>query len=107
MIFPLAEILRLEKFRQAHNLRSASSGIGNPAQGLLEILFRLRTAGHLHQGHAKFLRGTRHYLSEQIWQEGASYQPSFRVISENARARVSLRYRQPVVSGARPHPATA
>src|SRR6266571_4576582 len=57
MIFPLAEILRLEKFRQAHNLRSAPSGVGNTAQGLLEILFRLRTARHLHQRHAKFLRG--------------------------------------------------
>src|SRR6478736_1784479 len=57
MIFPLAEILRLEKFGQAHHLRAASSGIGNPTQSLLKILLGLWTTRHLHQSHAEFFRG--------------------------------------------------
>src|SRR5579859_4769085 len=57
MILALAEILRLEEFRQAHNLRAASGSVGHSTQRLLKILFRLRPARHLHQRYAKFLRG--------------------------------------------------
>ena len=56
MIFALAEILRLKKFGQADDLGAAPGGVGNAAEGLLQILFRLRAARHLHQGHAKFFR---------------------------------------------------
>jgi len=56
-VFALAEILRLEEFGQAHDLGSPSGGVCDAAESLLQILFRLRSAGHLHQSHAKFLRG--------------------------------------------------
>src|ERR1700752_3471065 len=57
MIFALAEVLGLEEFGQAHDLGAASGGISDAAQGLLQILFRLRAAGHLHQSHTEFFRG--------------------------------------------------
>jgi hypothetical protein len=57
MIFALAEILGLEKFGQAYDLGATPGGIGDAAEGFLQILFRLRTARHLHQSHAKFFRG--------------------------------------------------
>src|SRR5579864_7386543 len=57
MIFALAEILGLEKFGQADDLSAAPSGVGDAAEGLLQILFRLRTARHLYQRHAEFFRG--------------------------------------------------
>ena len=57
MILALAEILRLKKFRQADDLRAAPGSVGYAAEGLLKILFRLWAARHLHQRHAKFLRG--------------------------------------------------
>src|SRR5450755_731688 len=57
MIFALAEILCLEKFRQADDLHPTPGSVCNAADGLLKILFRLRAARHLHQRHTKFLRG--------------------------------------------------
>jgi hypothetical protein len=48
MILALAEILCLEKLRQADHLRAASGSVGNAADGFFEILFRLRAARHLH-----------------------------------------------------------
>ena len=56
MIFSLAEILSLEKFRQADDLRPAPGSFGDAAERLFEILFRFRPTRHLHQGHTKFFR---------------------------------------------------
>src|ERR1017187_622383 len=57
MILALAKILRLEEFRQAHDLGSHAGGVGDATESLLQILFRLRAARHLHQRHAKVFRG--------------------------------------------------
>src|SRR5262245_21134478 len=57
VVFTLAEILRLKQLRQANDMCAASRGIGHPADGFFEILFRLRSARHLDQGDAKFLWG--------------------------------------------------
>src|ERR1039458_4746666 len=57
MIFSLAKILRLKKFRQADNLRAASRGIGHAFQSFGEILRGIGSARHLHQRHTKFVRG--------------------------------------------------
>src|SRR5579864_1510401 len=54
MIFALAEVLRLKKFRQTDDLGSAFGGIGDPTESFVEILLWLRAAGHLDQGHAEF-----------------------------------------------------
>jgi hypothetical protein len=72
MIFPLAEVLRLKKFRQANDLGSALSGIGDAVEGLVEILFWLRAAGHLDQGHAEFFWRQRSDLRDQYSIRGAS-----------------------------------
>jgi hypothetical protein len=57
MVLALAEVLRLEKFGEADDLRAASGGVGDTFESLCEILFGLRAAGHLHQSDAKFIRG--------------------------------------------------
>jgi hypothetical protein len=57
MIFALAEILGLKKFGQAHDLCATSGSIGDAFEGFCEILCGLRSARHLDQGHAKFIRG--------------------------------------------------
>ena len=75
VIFALAKILRLKKFRQTDDLRAASGSVGNAAQGLLEILFGLWSARHLHQGHAKLFR--RHALRSSAFNiAGESFQLS-------------------------------
>ena len=56
MILSLAEILRLEEFWKADDFRPASRRFGNPAESLVKILFRLRSARHLDQGHTEFFR---------------------------------------------------
>jgi len=65
MIFALAEVLRLKKFRQTDNMGSALGGIGDPAESFVEILPWIRAAGHLDQGHAKFFWGQRSDLRDQ------------------------------------------
>ena len=55
-VFPLAEILRLKKLRQAHDMRAAPGRVRNPIEGLLQVLFWLRPARHLHQRDRKFIR---------------------------------------------------
>jgi hypothetical protein len=57
MIFALAEILCLEKFREADDLGAASSRVGNAFQSFRKILVGIRAAGHLYQGYAEFVRG--------------------------------------------------
>jgi hypothetical protein len=57
MILPLAKILRLEKFGQANHLRPASRRIRRALQSLFEICFGFGPTRHLHQRHAKFVRG--------------------------------------------------
>jgi hypothetical protein len=52
-ILALAEILRLEKLRQAHDLGAPASSFADPVDRFLQILFRLRPARHLHQADAK------------------------------------------------------
>ena len=77
MILALAEILGLKKLGQADHLRAASGGVGDAAQRLFEILFRLRAARHLYQRHAKFLRGHAFPTSANKYSRRAvSYQPS-------------------------------
>jgi hypothetical protein len=44
VIFTLAEILGLKKLGQADDFRAAASGVGNSAESLLQILFRLWSA---------------------------------------------------------------
>jgi hypothetical protein len=44
VIFTLAEILGLKKFGQADDFRTAASSVGNSAESLLQILFRLWSA---------------------------------------------------------------
>jgi hypothetical protein len=62
MIFALAEILRLEKFGQAHDFSPAPGRIGHAFEGFSEILFGFRSAGHLHQSYTKFVRGHGNHL---------------------------------------------
>ena len=57
MIFALAEILRLEKFGQADHFGAASGCVADALESFGKILFGLRSARHLHQGYAKFVRG--------------------------------------------------
>src|SRR5580700_10160186 len=82
MIFALTKILALEQFGQADDLRSASGGVAHAFQSLGEILFRLGAARHLHQGHAKFVRGHGRPLGINISivtpLSAVSYQPSAR-----------------------------
>jgi hypothetical protein len=56
MVFPLAEVLGLKQFGQAYNLRAPSRSVTHALECFAEILFRLRSAGHLHQRYAKFVR---------------------------------------------------
>ena len=52
-IFPLAEILRLEKFGQADDLRALSGGAAHMRNRTLKIFFRLWSARHLHHANMK------------------------------------------------------
>jgi hypothetical protein len=56
VILSLTKILRLEKFRQANDLRAPARGVRHAAQSLFQILFGLRAARHLHQRYAEFFR---------------------------------------------------
>src|SRR5215472_3765255 len=56
VVFTLAKILGLEKFRQTDDLRASSRGVGDAAERLFEILLWLRAARHLDQGYAIFFR---------------------------------------------------
>jgi hypothetical protein len=47
MVFSLAEILRLEKFRQADHLRSPRLGLVNAVDGPLQIFFGVGRRRHL------------------------------------------------------------
>ena len=66
MIFALAEILGLKKFGQADYLGAASGGVGDALESLVQILFWFGAAGHLHQGHAEFVRGHASLLANNI-----------------------------------------
>jgi hypothetical protein len=57
MVFALAEVLCLEQFGNADDLRAASGSVGYTFESFVKILFRFCAAGHLHQGHTKFIRG--------------------------------------------------
>ena len=65
MIFALAEVLRLKKFRQTDDLGSALGSLGDAAESFVEILLWLRAAGHLDQGHAEFFWRQRSDLRDQ------------------------------------------
>ena len=65
MILTLAEVLGLKKFGQTDDLGSELGGLGDAAESLVEILFRLRAAGHLDQGHAEFFWRQRSDLWDQ------------------------------------------
>ena len=55
-VFALAKILCLEKFWQADHPRTTVASILNAGESLLQVLFRLGTAGHLHQADTKTFR---------------------------------------------------
>jgi hypothetical protein len=55
---------------------AASGGVGHAFESFLKILFGLGAARHLHQGHAKFVRGHGCPLSINIAFEEGSYQLS-------------------------------
>jgi hypothetical protein len=55
-IFALAEILRLKKFGQANNVRTACRGLVDLVDGSLQILIRLGRGGHLDEPDVEFLR---------------------------------------------------
>jgi hypothetical protein len=54
VVFTLAEILRLKKFREANHLNAAPSSVGDALEGLGKILLGLRSARHLDERDAKF-----------------------------------------------------
>src|SRR5262249_9905233 len=59
MVFTLAEVLRLEKLRQANDIRATLSGVSNALQSFFEIFLRLRSAGHLDQTDPELFRRQR------------------------------------------------
>ena len=65
MVFALAEVLSLEQLGQTDHVGSALGSLGDAAEGFLEILFWLRAAGHLDQGHAEFFWRHRSNLRDQ------------------------------------------
>jgi hypothetical protein len=54
VVFALAEILRLKKFREANHLNAASGSVGDALESLGEILLGLGAARHLDERDAKF-----------------------------------------------------
>ncbi len=52
-VLSLAEILRQKEFGQADNLRAPAGGVANVRNRPLQILLRLRRAGHLHDANVK------------------------------------------------------
>jgi hypothetical protein len=54
VVFALAEILSLKKFRQADHLNAPSGGIGDALEGLGEILLGLGATRHLDERDAEF-----------------------------------------------------
>jgi hypothetical protein len=47
-VFPLAKILGAKQFRQANHARAMAGRLTNLLERTLEILFRIRSARHLH-----------------------------------------------------------
>ena len=55
-VFALAEILRLKKFRQADDLRTARRGLVDLVDGVLQIFVGIGRGRHLYQSDGEFLR---------------------------------------------------
>ena len=89
VILALAEVLRLEEFGQADDLGAASGGVGYAFESFLQILFWFGAAGHLHQGHAKFVRGhsfspLRNNIASETRASGVGYRAAARPLSKTA-----------------------
>jgi hypothetical protein len=54
-ILALAEVLRLEEFRQADDVGTALGRIGNAIESLRQVVRGLRAARHLHESDGKFI----------------------------------------------------
>ncbi len=66
VILALAEVLGLEQLGQTDDVRAVGGGFTDASEGLVEVLLRLRSTGHLEKRHGEFFRrhGVRPPLKE-------------------------------------------